>query len=344
MMIDLTGENPENSFAEKCRFVLKEKDENYPQDVYAQITITILCGIIRQPNVSLRQIIRGLKTIKRFTAPFSNVMCDLFTTDYMSVTYNIPGDDENSIRWQFGDYRDEMNIDYYTLYKFAADITGDKEKYSIEKLENEYKKNPSVNPNRFTKVISNTQYVPEFIKKIARDMQADPDFEWSITGFKAKDPLNSLPQILIWLNNVNPKKNKISVLRNRLRTVFTGFTYFEQKEIRSLFKNSDARRQHGVYVYIVFNTEKIDLPLSQCNKDKIDYQFEILSDASKFTINILNIKYFQFDNSMSQNEKIDAFYRRYTTIERIVGSNDLKRMEDLSSLEKIQGKLIELNT
>lgn len=47
---------------------------------------------------------------------------------------------------------------------------------------------------------------------------------------------------------------------------------------------------------------------------------------------------------MTQDEKIDSFYRRYTTIERIVSSNDLKRMEDLSSLEKIQGKLVELNT
>lgn len=79
-----------------------------------------------------------------------------------------------------------------------------------------------------------------------------------------------------------------------------------------------------MHIYVVFNTDEISLPESQCSPDKIDYEFKVMSDATDFDIRILNAKFYQFNNSMKSNSSVDAFYRRYTTIERIVSSNDLK--------------------
>ena len=102
------------------------------------------------------------------------------------------------------------------------------------------------------------------------------------------------------------------------------------------------RRALGMYVYVVFNTDEISLPESQCNPDKADYEFKVMSDATDFIFNILNAKFYQFNNSMKSDASVDSFYRRYTTIERIVSSNDLKVMEDLQSLNRIQGELVDL--
>lgn len=79
-----------------------------------------------------------------------------------------------------------------------------------------------------------------------------------------------------------------------------------------------------MHVYVVFNTDEISLPESQCSPDKIDYEFKIMSDATDFNFKILNAKYYQFNNSMKSDASVDEFWRRYTTIERIVSSNDLK--------------------
>lgn len=38
------------------------------------------------------------------------------------------------------------------------------------------------------------------------------------------------------------------------------------------------------------------------------------------------------------------YIRRYTTIERIVSSNDLKNVDDPENLERIQGQLVQLPT
>lgn len=342
MMVNLSGERQENSFKGLCDFVLKEKHEICPQEKSTKVCISMSCGIMPNKNVTLKQIIKGIKNIKKFSEIFRNVMRDLLiNTDSITLTYSIPGNQDKSIVF----YIDEkMGIRYGTLYKLAANITGDEDKYSVKRLEQDYKKATSDNPDEFSTAVSEHMFVPEFIKKIARDMQADPDFEWSIATYKAKDPLNPFPQMVIWVEDVNQKKDKISVLRNRLRTIFTGFTYFEQKEIRAQFNSSDARRQHGMHIYIVFNTDRISLPESQCNPDKEDYEFRIFSDATDFVINILDSHYYQFSNSMKSDAKVDAYYRRYTTIERTVSDNDLKKTADPESLSRIQGELVELRT
>ena len=223
--VDLTGEDSEHNFANMCKFALEEKHAVCPNETTAKVVMSLSCSIMLRQNVTLRQIIRSFKNIKRFSSIFSDVMRDLLINMHsITLKYIVPGQSDKNVEFFIDE---KLGVSYGTLYKLAANITGDTERYSTKNLERDYKKVTPENPDEFSVAISENVFVPEFIKKIAKDMQADPDFDWSIAAYKKKDVLNGFPQMILWVKSVNPKKNKISVLRNRLRSIFTGFTYFE---------------------------------------------------------------------------------------------------------------------
>lgn len=133
--IDLTGESGNRPFVDKCRFIMDEKDALKPEDKTTHVMLTLSCGFVPRSNVTLNQIIRGLRNVKRFTILFGNVMRDLLEINDMTFEYFIPREKDSIIK--FVDYgsRVDMSVYYGPLYDFAAEITGDKEKYSRSRLE-----------------------------------------------------------------------------------------------------------------------------------------------------------------------------------------------------------------
>ena len=349
MIVDQTGTHLENSFGQLARFVADEQDALFPASPTVYPVVSLSCGITPRTNVTLKQIIRSFQNIKRFFRLFVNVMNDVFELEEVSLMYVNNEGESHTIKLFYAREsccKDPLSIYYGTLYDFAADITGDTGKYSRKNLERYADEANEQNPGEYTRAISDRHFTPEFLKRIAERMQADKDFKWTIAAYNAKDSVNSFPQIVISVQDVSDRKNSIVVLRNRMHKILDSFTYHEQKEMSALFNNIDHRKRSGIWIYLVY--EK-DLPKSQCSENKNDYQFSIQSQNINFTVNVLNYKYYQFSNSHKAEEyelhPYDVPYtRRYTTIERIVSNNDLKKLEDPQMLERIQGPLQELQT
>lgn len=95
--------------------------------------------------------------------------------------------------------------------------------------------------------------------------------------------------MIISVSGANPKKNKISVLRNRLKNILDGFSYYEQKEINALFKDAVTRGSLGIWIYVVFMTPDVSMPESQGKESNGDYVFYVQSNAVTFTVNVVDL-------------------------------------------------------